>query len=138
MGQRNFQLPGTMSETQVIASVELLTDQIQTLLAERDEWKDAATWVATSERPPPAPGVAMSGWRTDMENAPDDGTPVLLGVWDFGPDMATAAWNGAFWDMRFLDGEDIETVTTDRYNREFANPAAWLPLDALPPPPVSP
>ena len=132
MGQRNFQLPGTMSETQVIASVELLTDQIQTLLAERDEWKDAATWVATSERPPPAPGVAMSGWRTDMENAPKDG--VLL----HSPETHTYTGVVAAWCSSSERWEE-------RGDHYPCSPTHWMPLYSYPvflgitpPPPVSP
>ena len=71
-----------------------------------------------------------------IETAPKDGTPVLLGSWYLGPDLATAAWNGLFWDMRHLDGDDAQSAALDRFNREFGSPESWLPLDALPPPPV--
>lgn len=65
-----------------------------------------------------------------IETAPKDGTVILVAVFLFGPDVSSAKWNGAYWDMRFMD--DYVGPYDSQYEREFGLPAHWMPL---PPPP---
>ena len=56
-----------------------------------------------------------------IETAPKDGTRILIGVWDLGPDVTSARWNGAFWDMSIQDEEFCG-------ESDFAGPTHWMPL----------
>ena len=65
-----------------------------------------------------------------IETAPKDGTPILLSVWEMGPDMSSAAWRNGFWDMRHLDDGDFDEW--ECLEREFGSPTHWMPLLAPP------
>ena len=66
----------------------------------------------------------MSGWKP-IETAPKDGTIILVGVWDYGPDIASASWNGKFWDMELYGYQYCG-------DPEFSDPTHWMPLPAPP------
>lgn len=62
-----------------------------------------------------------------IDTAPKDGTVILVGVWEIAPDMASAAWNGKFWSMNYMDeGEFIGS------GEAFHNPTHWQPLPEPP------
>ena len=71
----------------------------------------------------------MSGWKP-IETAPKDGTVILVGVWGFGPDIASASWNGKFWDMEIYGYEYCGYEYCG--DPEFSDPTHWMPLPSPP------
>lgn len=98
-------------------------------------WKPLDAPPGGDEWPTPAAVESTTMKWQPIETAPKDGTIILVATWELGPDMASAAWNGQFWDMRYKDTDEIWSSKWGGDDREFGNPTHWMPLDALPEPP---
>lgn len=77
-----------------------------------------------------APAPREDGWRFDMENAPHDGTPLLVSVMINGPVVGEARWTGEDGDAGWWWAQ---TSPGDYYAEKITStPIAWRPLPAPP------
>lgn len=86
---------------------------------EDEEWEDGVEYIRADLVPQ---------WQP-IETAPKDGTWVLVSVWELGPDVASARWDGSLWNMCIV-GEYFDGTP------EFSNPTHWQPIN--PPPAIPP
>lgn len=66
-----------------------------------------------------------------IETAPKDGTVILVATWEISADMASAKWNGLYWDTRHMDDDPSHILLDEMSFREFGSPTHWM----TPPPP---